>query len=475
MTLDPTSDAAKAARAKTKGGAIKLAANCGIIFRHKDRKRGQQDTLRWYFDNEFGFNLCFPDTNNTRFQSHEEACAVLVTYLDFFIEFLDYVRDNKKSRQLNHLEANVYKGLRCEYTLHELCAVTMYYVAVSVPYMRSIRSSKHSPSNVLDLGPLHHALLAFLDKLIADPDLLIGPNPSHITGTFDGLPWSHPKAVEAVQRYKPQLPHLSALLVALLRGACKTWKRFTAEYADDSPIARATAEQRERAWMDKTNDPCESEFGIYRQAARRNPNISLSVHNSREMYARNRTAAYLKKCSPAMRKFLRRVAREEDDSGANARARRAIIQVRKVAAEVRAEKAAQNLTRKKARAEKQARVVPILTVTEAEYRAALPSRTDGYLKVEEIDAQLQWLHDHGVSCVPKVKNQRGKGRAERITLWLRAVSEYVASGADRSPEVDEDNVPDEDIHLDEETAILSALEEEFDNGYDSEEDFYGNS
>ncbi|KAF8142938.1 hypothetical protein K438DRAFT_1463577, partial [Mycena galopus ATCC 62051] len=330
-------------------GAIKLAADCGIIFRHKDRKRGQQDTLRWYFDNEFGFNLCFPDTNNTRFQSHEEACAVLVTYLDFFIEFLDYVRDNKKSRQLNHLEANVHKALKCESTLHELCAVTMYYVAVSVPYMRSIRSSKHSPSNVLDLGPLQRALLAFLDRLIADPDPLIGPNPSHLT--FDGLPWSYPEAVKAVQGYKSRLPHLRALIIAMLRGARTTWERFTAEYADNSPIARAKTEQRERAWMDKTNDGCESEFGIYRQAARRNPNLSLSVHNSREMYARNGTAAYLKQCSPGMRKFLRRVTREEDNSGSNARARRTIIQTRKVAADARATKAAQNLLRKKARAE----------------------------------------------------------------------------------------------------------------------------
>lgn len=151
--------------------------------------------LCFHFDTQYRFILCFPNTNNTCFQSHMEACVVLITYLDFFIEFLDYVCNSKQLCKLNHLEANIYKALHCKSTLHELCVVTMYYFAISVPYMCCIRSSKHSPSNALDLGPLHMELIAFIDKLIEDPLLVIGPNVSHLTGFFNSLPWSHPAAL----------------------------------------------------------------------------------------------------------------------------------------------------------------------------------------------------------------------------------------------------------------------------------------
>jgi hypothetical protein len=339
ISMNPESAAAKRAREQTKGGAVKLASNCGICFRHKDRKRGQQDTLRFHFDTQYGFILCFPDTNNTYFQPHMEACAVLITYRDFFIEFLEYVRNNKQSCKLNHLEANIYKVLHCNFTLHEVCAVTMYYVAISVPYMRRIRSSKHSPSNTLDLGPLHAELIAFIDKLIEDPSLIIGANVSHRTGSLDGLLWSHPAAVLAVQQQLSSLPHLHGLMVALLKAAWESWVHFSSEYKEGGDIAKATAVQRLRAWMEKTNDFCESDFGIFRQASRKNPNLSLVVHNSRQMYARNGTAAYIKECSPAIRRFLRRMARQQDESGANIRERREIVKVRKAAANKRAEKA----------------------------------------------------------------------------------------------------------------------------------------
>ncbi|KAJ3831319.1 hypothetical protein F5878DRAFT_667679 [Lentinula raphanica] len=88
-TLAPGTDAAKRAAERAKGGAIKVTSTlAGAAFRHKDRKRGQQDTLRFYFAKEFGFNITFPDTNNTRFQSHAEACTVLITYLDMFLMML---------------------------------------------------------------------------------------------------------------------------------------------------------------------------------------------------------------------------------------------------------------------------------------------------------------------------------------------------------------------------------------------------
>ncbi len=59
--------AAKHAEDHTQGGAIKVSSLAGAVFRHKDRKCGQQDTLRYFWDLEMGFTLCFPDTSNTRF------------------------------------------------------------------------------------------------------------------------------------------------------------------------------------------------------------------------------------------------------------------------------------------------------------------------------------------------------------------------------------------------------------------------
>ncbi len=105
--LAPGTSAAKQANDNSRGGAIKVSSLAGAVFRHKDRKWGQQDTLRFFFDHELGFTICFPDTNNTRFQSHAEACTVIITYLDLLLKFLGYVKDNKASHSLNHMENNV--------------------------------------------------------------------------------------------------------------------------------------------------------------------------------------------------------------------------------------------------------------------------------------------------------------------------------------------------------------------------------
>jgi hypothetical protein len=67
VSLAEGTGAAARAEERTCGGAIKLASLAGAIFRHKDRKRGQQDTLRYFWDHETGLNICFLDTSNTRF------------------------------------------------------------------------------------------------------------------------------------------------------------------------------------------------------------------------------------------------------------------------------------------------------------------------------------------------------------------------------------------------------------------------
>ncbi|KAK7041202.1 hypothetical protein R3P38DRAFT_2512396, partial [Favolaschia claudopus] len=449
-----------------------------------DRKRGQQDSLRFFFDAELGFVLAFPDTSNTRFQSHMEAAAVLLTYLDYFIRFLTYVKENKQSRRLNHMEQNVFDGLHDIPTRTELCATTMYYQAVSVPYMREIRGANASEDNVLRLGPLHARLITHLDKLIADPDLLVGPAVSYETASLDGQPWDHPQAVLAVQKYAPDLPHLKGLTLDLLMGARVAWKRFSGEYSDEGDIAAATEDQMDRAQMEKTNDRCESSFGVFRQEAKISPNMSLEIHNSRQMYKFNRTSDYLKQLSPAMRKFLRRIVREQDGSGGNRQQKISLAQHKKEKAEAQIEKTRRRAEKKKAASDAIDRVIAILTITEVEYSANLPLRAPGYLSVPLIDAQLDWHARYGPqdldpkkTLVPK-KGARGN-RENRVKLWREAVERYLEAGLPRdfrierrvNPETPE--MPDEDQEPEEPITVqdLGDTESE-DSGYDSEEEYY---
>ncbi|KAJ7149359.1 hypothetical protein C8R46DRAFT_916116 [Mycena filopes] len=142
-TLGAGTDAATRAEDRTLGGAIKVSSLAGAIFRHKDRKRGQQDTLRYFWDHETGLNICFPDTSNTRFQSHAAACEIIVVHMELLLQFLVYVRENKISRSLNHMELNVQRGLSCAATRHEFVVIALLNQNVDVPYMLEVRQSRH--------------------------------------------------------------------------------------------------------------------------------------------------------------------------------------------------------------------------------------------------------------------------------------------------------------------------------------------
>ncbi|KAK7034159.1 hypothetical protein R3P38DRAFT_3351366 [Favolaschia claudopus] len=327
-----------------------------------------------------------------------------------------------------------------------------------VPYMREIRGANASEDNVLRLGPLHDRLIAHLDKLIANPELLIGPSVSHETASLDGQPWDHPKAVLAVQKYTPDLPHLENLTVTMLMGARVAWKRFSGEYTEDGAIAQATDEQMERAQMEKTNDRCESSFGVFRQEAKANPNMSLEVHNARQMFKFNKTSEYLRKLSPALRKFLRRVVRKQDGSGANRESKLLLARYKKEGAEVQMEKTRKRAAKKQAASDAIDRVVAILTVTEVEYLANLPR-----------GAPEVWA-----SAVPN-KSARGN-RDNKVKLWVEAVQRYLAADLPRelriSPRTDPET-PDEDEDPAEAVTVEDLGDTDSEkSGYDSEEDYY---
>ncbi|KAJ7189687.1 hypothetical protein GGX14DRAFT_382964, partial [Mycena pura] len=414
-------EAASRAEDVSTGGAIKLVSLCGAIFRHKDRKRGQQDSLRFFFDLELGFVVSFPDSSNTRFQSHEEGCAVLITYNDLFIKFLTYVRENKGSRTLNHMEKNVFQALHDIPTRHEICAVTLYYLAIS--YMREIRGHSHAEHNVLRLRDLHERLIAHIEDLIENPDLLLAPDASCETGAMDGKMWERPEAFYAVHRYAPDLPHLRDLLIAFLTAAKETWLRFAEEFSPDGRLAAATFEQIERAWMEVTNDLCESSFGMFRQTAKANPTMTLSQHNARAMYKFNGTSDYLRKLGPGMRAFLRRITRQQDASGDNRRQRIEIATSRQDVALRNIERDRIRLEKVRAARDALDRLAPILTLTALEYAYQLTPKSKDYLTIKVINEQLEWHKTYGAPGMPKLKKDWGSNRDTKYATLKAAVTE----------------------------------------------------
>ncbi|KAJ3925677.1 MAG: hypothetical protein NXY57DRAFT_967425 [Lentinula lateritia] len=259
----PGTEAAERTTARSERGAIKVASLAGAGFQHKDRKRGQQDTLRFFFDEKLGFNLAFPDMSNTRFQSHAEACALIITHMDLFIEFLTYVQHKKGTGKLNHMEQNVLAGLNDPPTRQEFCVITLYWLAISVPYMQEIRGPHAKEDNILRLEDFHQRVIDHIDALIKEPEHLLGPD------------------VSAAQKHASEwLPQIRNLLVHFLKRAKDSWLRFISEFEEGGSLSRATPEQIECAWMDKTNDLNEGAFGTYRQTSRANPTLSLTQYNA---------------------------------------------------------------------------------------------------------------------------------------------------------------------------------------------------
>jgi hypothetical protein len=55
--------------------------------------------------------------------------------------------------------------------------------------MHQIQGALHKFSNILDLSPLHDNLVIHMKKLIANIDLVIGPDATYQTATLDGKPF----------------------------------------------------------------------------------------------------------------------------------------------------------------------------------------------------------------------------------------------------------------------------------------------
>ncbi|KAJ7620634.1 hypothetical protein DFH06DRAFT_1105910 [Mycena polygramma] len=433
VNLGDGTAAATRAEDRSCGGAIKVTSLAGAIFRHKDRKRGQQDTLRYFWDHETGLNICFPDTSNTRFQSHAGGCEVVVVNMDLFLQFLVYVKDNKISRTLNHMEMNVQTGFLCWYTRHELVVVALMNQNHDTHYLLAIRGRMRAEDNLLKLGPLHEKVKAHLRRIIANPKLITAPNCTPETATLDGKPWPKPDVVYAalacISRWN--LTHIDALVVAFAKGVLDAWVRFDSEWAPDGPAAKLTPENIERAWLESTNDGNESQLGGLRQASRIAPNMSLSYHSALRMYKDNKTSDFLQGLSAHDRQKIRAQVRTEDASGHNRQMKTNQVLHMKAVADQKQAQDVVRANRRTAIQEAIAKTTAIASVAELENQFQISPRNEGYLSIVALDAQLDWhvanavkdsptSEESSASGIPKAKSgPNGRGTRETRLDYLR--------------------------------------------------------
>ena len=309
----------RAFESSTRGG-VKLTNLAGSLFNNKDDKLGQHDTYVYYFmekvPRQKRRKRRFPDTNNTRYQSHCTAAAELLTHRQDYIHFLELIRDRKNKPGFTNLEENVWKGLHDPATLTELAVLTLYAQAITHPYMRVARQ----PQNGLKLGPLHDQLKGYIQQLIDDPDTLLRSDPMDQdvpTAAMDGQQWERPEAVAAVLVMVQELPHLRFIFVRFLQGALKTWERFTREFEKGGAIDQATPAELEEICIQPANCHNEGILGLLRQWKKANPNGTLAYFNALAKSSINATEDFIATHlnNEADQCHLRSAARDLDNSG----------------------------------------------------------------------------------------------------------------------------------------------------------------
>ncbi|KAJ7192550.1 hypothetical protein GGX14DRAFT_335942, partial [Mycena pura] len=128
--------------------------------------------------------------------------------------------------------------------------------------------------------------------VIADPDIIMGPNLSYATASMDGKPWERPEAMYAAHALLPTLPRneVQVVLVEFLKGAQKRWRRFGSDILE----TQLTDAQKCKAMMPATNDANEGWLGAQaRVALRRAPNARLEFINAKSQYKHNDTAEFI--------------------------------------------------------------------------------------------------------------------------------------------------------------------------------------
>lgn len=301
-------------------GGVKATSIAGALFNNKDKKKGQQDTYCWYFFNVLGYTVNFPDTSNTRYGSHCDAAAELITHLPIYIEFLEFIRDKKERAAHTNIEQNLCHALRCPATLTELCILALYGQTISLPYMAVVRGPEAELLGVLNMGPTQLQVIQHVESFRDNLSLFTNVDATPEQSTFDGNQWRSNEVFYAIKALLQSLPHFDKALYAFLNGALIVWKRFSDDYSANGPIGLSTAEEHHEVYMPPTNDRNEGALGAKRQDARVRPNHSTLSFNSIASLKRNNTEQFiaLQLNTPEDAAYLRQSARKLDSAGLEA-------------------------------------------------------------------------------------------------------------------------------------------------------------
>ncbi|EUC62623.1 hypothetical protein RSOL_424390 [Rhizoctonia solani AG-3 Rhs1AP] len=390
------------------GGAIKLTTLAGLVFNHRDDKRGHQDTYRYWFEQNLGYMPTFPDTSNTCYGSHCDAAAELLAHRDGYLQFMSRVSTARGTGLLANIEMNVCDGLRDPATLTELAVLALYSEAVSKPYMRYVRGSG---LNALDLGAYHEKVKEYCRAIQEDPYLIMGSS----TGVLDGGKWERPDIIKAVNERSKDIPHLYKMLTAFFGGALKTWDRFTQEFSRESTINQASSKVRARVWNNPTNDASEGALGQARQMIRRMPAITENQRNGRVLWAKNKTQHFVDAhFSEADHAFVRSEARRIDASGHEKAIRTRQTQAFEQRANENEERRARYQARKSTKQRALAGVQLLINATREDLEK---------LTVKDLDHQIDKLRESS-NLVPAKTTLRKK--AEKVAAVHHALSQLTS-------------------------------------------------
>jgi hypothetical protein len=267
-------------------GGVKLTDLLGALVKHRETKKGHQERFRAFSVEFLGVPrpIQFPDTSNNRYQTHGLAATEILHHLDLYLSFLQLVADSKAlGNELNHLEQNVQAGLNDPPTRTELSAMSLYSQAISIPFVRHIRTSSNASVNGLDLGQDYDRVQHHMKTVIDNPDLLLGQGVSHEVGTLYGEKWENEDVINFIRANRNSLPHLQEILIAFFQGALEKWKEFTKDICGDPKVTGATPEQRRVAFRHPSNDLNEGALGTLRQEYRAYPNITFGMVNAKLM------------------------------------------------------------------------------------------------------------------------------------------------------------------------------------------------
>ncbi|KZT28911.1 hypothetical protein NEOLEDRAFT_1057567, partial [Neolentinus lepideus HHB14362 ss-1] len=225
---------------------------------------------------------CFPDTSNTRYQSHSYAATETITYHPLYVKHIDEICDGKVKPGENHLESNVKKGLECPSTLAELGAMSLYGVSVSWPYLREVQGDGAKLINLLDLTDLHCKLPIFCDHITVNPSLLLGPDSPLDQITIDRRPYMDEQLIFSLWTMikAGDLLDLDLIISAMFAGAAKGWHQFTTEFAIGGPFDSLTAQEGSLLFIPSMNDANEGALGSFHVHVHYKPSSTTAMFSS---------------------------------------------------------------------------------------------------------------------------------------------------------------------------------------------------